>query len=124
MSDLLQSIFLVLIFFVAGFNKIFNFKATSLGLKSKTNMTFLPNLFFYLAILVAILIEIVAPIFVVTYTINYTSKTLAKISLLALILFTILASLIYHFPGIKSERIPFMKNLAIIGGLWAFYSKL
>ena len=124
MNDLLQSIFLLLIFLVAGFNKIINFKATSLGLKSKTNMHFLPNLFFYVAIFIVILIEIVAPILVVTYTVNHTRKTPAKISLLLLILFTVIVSLIYHFPGIKSERIPFMKNLAIIGGLWAFYSKL
>jgi len=72
----------------------------------------------------AILIEIVAPLIIVGNIFNLTSNKLAKYSIISLIVFTIFATLIYHFPTNPGQKNPFMKNVAIIGGLMAYYALL
>lgn len=124
MKNLIAAILLLFIFVVAGVGKISNFTSTSIGMKNMTNLKFLPDIFFKLAIFMAILIEIVAPLIIVGNVFNLTSNKLAKYSIISLIVFTIFATLIYHFPTNPGQKNPFMKNVAIIGGLVAYYALL
>ena len=124
MKNLVAAILLLFIFVVAGVGKIRNFTSTSIGMKNMTNLKFLPDIFFKFAIFMAILIEIVAPLIIIGNIFNLTSNRLAKYSIISLIIFTIFATLIYHFPTNPGQKNPFMKNVAIIGGLIAYHSLL
>lgn len=117
-----QTLFVVLIFFTAGINKIFNFSPTVNGLKNKINIKLMPDLFFKLVILLVIVLEVLAPIIALVTSSGNFNPLYNKLSILVLLVFTILATLLYHFPS-KTQMMPFLKNLAIIGGLWALIQK-
>lgn len=115
------SIFLLLImFFLSGFDKIFNFINTSIGLQNKFQQMLLLNLplwFFKFSIILVILLEIFAPLIIIYAEYNNKYKKYAKYSLYLLISFVIFATFLYHFPPFKSQYYPFMSNIATIGGL-------
>jgi hypothetical protein len=76
-------------------------------------------------ILAAIIIELFAPAVVMKacFTSDRSWDKWAAYSSLALIVFTILATLIYHFPPFTSAKYyPFMSNLSAVGGLSLMYS--
>ena len=95
MKELIAALLLTFIFPVAGFSKITNFNATALGMKNMTKLKYFPNILFKLAIFGAILIEFISPLIIVGNIFNYTSNYLAKLSVIVLIIFTILATLIF-----------------------------
>lgn len=102
----------------AGFNKINNFTSTVKGLKEMFPVKTLPNKFYELAILLVIIIEIVAPLILILSNFIPVLFTAARIAIYSLIIFTILATLLYHSnEGLM--KLIFDKNLAIIGGLMA-----
>ena len=120
-SLFLPSIFITLIFFLAGFNKIRHFNQVSKGLSHKTR---LPLILSKLVIIMVIILEIIAP-FMITVSAYYTSANMemyAKLSILGLIIFTVLATLLYHFPPYGANAYSFMSNLSTIGGLLLLYN--
>jgi uncharacterized Tic20 family protein len=71
-----------------------------------------------------ILLEIIAPIIITGYTFTGLIAMLPmfKLSVIGLILFTILATLMYHNPMKGGESYyAFMSNISTIGGLSALY---
>jgi hypothetical protein len=68
-------------------------------------------------ILLVILLEIVGPVFIVTHNlVDHDSwKNLARLSCLALAGFTVLATVLYHFPPTGNNYRPFLSNLTAIG---------
>jgi hypothetical protein len=111
------SAFLILLmYFLAGISKISNFSATAQGLKS-TLIFKVPNIFYKIAILAAILLEIVAPLTIMFSLQTNMSRTYAYYSSVMLALFTVVITLIYHFPTNEGQYIPFMKNTTAIGAL-------
>ena len=70
-----------------------------------------------------ILLEIVAPLIISLYSYNANPKLYiyTKLSLLGLIVFTILATLLYHFPPFGANYYSFMSNLSTLGGLLLLY---
>jgi uncharacterized membrane protein YphA (DoxX/SURF4 family) len=118
-----SSVLLTLLFFLSGFHKISDFANVTKGLMKKTN---LPLPLAKISIVLVILLEIIAPFIITVY--SYTSannlKQYTKISILALIAFTILATFIYHFPPYASNYYSFMSNLSTIGGLIILYMML
>tara|TARA_Y100000389_G_C17386000_1_gene477061 strand:- start:398 stop:775 length:378 start_codon:yes stop_codon:yes gene_type:complete len=120
---LISTVLLNLLFIASAYGKINNFNATSKGLRGVFWIKGLPMWFFKLAIACVIVLLLVAPSIMV-YSVFDTSKSeYAVYSCYALIAFTIMATLLYHFPTDPSQRISFMKNLSIIGGFLAL-SKL
>ena len=109
---------LVLMFLISGINKVLTFDDTVFSLKQKVNYNFSDNLY-KLIIIIVILLEIIAPIIVIRYAIKKDYKIEAYYSVIALIIFTILATIIYHFPDIMNYKksIPFWANVSLIGGL-------
>ena len=109
---------LTLIFFMAGLNKIRNFTDTTKGLMKRIPFLtrYLPSAFFSLVIVLVILLEVCVPPLMV-----YSSLTTGEYvhhGAYALLIFTALATLLYHFPPTRSEhRMPFLYNTAIMGGL-------
>ena len=109
---------ILLMYFLAGINKATNFSQTVSGFQNMFFLKKLPKVFYNLAILLVIVLEIVAPI-IIMYSLQTNLYTdLAYASSLSLAIFTILATLIYHFPPVGGEYYAFMKNLTATGALF------
>ena len=117
---LISTIYITLLFFLSGFHKIKNFTNTVQGLMKKTKF---PLLLSKIIISCVILLEIVAPFIISLYSYNSNPKlyTYTKLSLIGLMVFTILATVIYHFPPFGSNYYPVMSNLSTMGGLLLLY---
>ena len=115
---IISTILISLIYVKAGFNKINNFTSTVKGLKEMFPVKTLPNKFYELAILLVIIIEIVAPLVLILSNFVPVLFNAARVAIYSLIIFTILATLLYHSKEGLMKLI-FDKNLAIIGGLMA-----
>jgi len=117
---LISTIYITLLFFISGFHKIKDFMNVVKGFMSKTA---LPLLLAKLIISGVILLEIIAPLIIALYSYNANPKlyTYTKLSLLGLIVFTILATLLYHFPPFGTNYYSFMSNLSTLGGLLLLY---
>ena len=120
----IQIAMILIIFVFAGINKIFSIDSTSQGLMNVTGLSFLPLFLFQIAIVIVIILEIFAPIVVFGGEYNLFEKTYSRIAVQSLIAFTILATVLYHPPTDSSQMIPFMKNLALLGGMWLIYDNI
>jgi len=115
---LISTILISLIYVKAGFSKINNFTSTVKGLKEMFPVKTLPNKFYELAIILVIIIEIVAPLILILSNFVPVLLSVTRVAIYSLIIFTILATLLYHSKEGLMKLI-FDKNLAIIGGLMA-----
>tara|TARA_B110000444_G_C18713922_1_gene535090 strand:- start:21 stop:395 length:375 start_codon:yes stop_codon:yes gene_type:complete len=117
MVVIIYAFMILLMYFLAGVNKARNFSQTVSGLKNMFFLKNLPNLFYQLAIFLVIVLEIVAPL-VILYSLQTNLHTnFAFYSSVGLAIFTVLATLIYHFPPSGGQYYPFMKNLTATGSL-------
>jgi uncharacterized membrane protein YphA (DoxX/SURF4 family) len=116
----IASLFITLLFFLSGFNKIKDFNQVTKGFVNKTKI---PLFLAKIVILGVILLEIIAPLIITLYSYNLNKSLYpyVKLSLIGLIIFTILATLIYHFPPVGSNYYSFTSNLSTIGGLILLY---
>ncbi len=115
------SIILICILFVySGIHKIFDFNETTLSFHQKINNGIFGNVFKWNIsqglIIIAILILIFAPALML-YGVIYKHDLLLKIGSWLLIIFTALATIIYHPITNPAEINNMLKNLSIIGGL-------
>ena len=118
---IISAILLNLIFFVSGCNKAQNLKGVAQGLHNKIPL--LHKNLCHLAIIGVVILEVLAPIFILTAIFGYY-KFLGFYSCYAIIIFTILATILYHYPNKKENFHPFMRNIAIIGGFIALSKHL
>ena len=116
---LISTLLINLLYYASAYGKINNLTGTAKGLKNIFWIKGLPLSFFQFTIFCVIILLIVAPSIILLASINKKYNLYAKLSCYALIAFTILATLLYHFPTDPSQRINFMKNLSIIGGFLA-----
>ena len=104
-------------YFLAGINKAMNFKQTVNGFKNMFMFKNLPQMFYDLAIALVVVLELVAPLIIV-YSLQTNLYTdLAYYSSVSLAAFTVLATLIYHFPPAGAEYYAFIKNVTATGSL-------
>ena len=115
MNKLISVNVMMIMFFLSGIDKMINFYKISNEFATKTPVK-IPIQIAYLAIIVAIIIELAAPILINVGLIK-KNKKLVLYSTLFLIVFTVFATLLYHFPPIGYQYYPFMSNLTTIGGL-------
>jgi len=108
---------MLLIFFLSGISKVKNFKNTVNKFKKVFWIKGLPNFLYNLTIIAVIILEILPPLIIMYNLQTHSLPLLSYYSVLSLIIFTIMATLLYHFPTKKGEYYYFMKNLSIIGGL-------
>ncbi len=103
-----------LLFLYSGFDKILNFNETVVGLNNKLGLfTYDTSQIFIIG---AILVLIISPI-LMNIGILVGNNLLLRIGTWFLILFVILATLIYHRITDAAQINDILKNLAIIGGL-------
>ena len=117
MKILFYASLILLMYFLSGINKAMNFSATVKGFHNMFFLKNMPTIFYDFAILGVVLLEILAPIVIMfsLYTNTYTDY--AYYSSISLAIFTILATLIYHFPTKGGQYYAFMKNLTATGAL-------
>lgn len=115
MNKLIPVNIMMIMFFLSGIDKIINFYKISNEFTTKTSVK-IPIKLAYMAIIIAIVIELIAPILINVGLIK-KNKRLVFYSTLSLIVFTVLATLLYHFPPTGYQYYPFMSNLTTIGGL-------
>ena len=108
---------ILLMYFLSGINKVKNFSNTVAGFKKMFFLKKFPNIFYQLSISVVILLEILGPIIILYSLQTDMYNKLAYFSSVGLAGFTVLATLIYHFPPTDSEYYAFMKNLTATGSL-------
>ncbi len=101
---MIAAILLLSIFFISGIEKIFSFPSTVTGFVGKTGV---PTNIATLAIIVAICIEIIAPLLV------WLKTKYSRYAVMSLIVFTILATLIYH----RTDKRGALRNASLLGGL-------
>ena len=129
MKDILLNIGVILLnllFVLSVYSKVTRFKTTSKGFQGivKTKLFELPIIFCYLAIIVAIIIELICPIIIQIGVLYPKYKKYSLISTIILIIFTVIATYLYHFPPYKEQYYAFIKNVSIIGGLLVLMSIL
>lgn len=106
-------------FFVSGVDKLVNFTKVVNGLQNRLG-TMMPSFMYQILIVCAIIIEIMCPL-VIFYSSLMRNKRKDKLGMYAsmmLIVFTVVATLFYHFPPTTSSKYyPFMSNMSLVGGL-------
>ena len=115
------ALLITLMFFLSGIEKITTFTKTSMNFANKINI---PLTLSKLVISVVIVLEIIAPLIIAKYTYTGAIQLLPwfKTAVIALILFTVVATLIYHNPFESSKNYnTFISHLSLIGGLLALY---
>ena len=55
---------------------------------------------------------------------NYIGNKIARYAVVSLLIFTVIATLLYHLPTDDGQTIHFLKNLSLIGGLLLYYEIL
>ena len=106
-------------FFASGFDKLFNYSKVVNGLNNRLR-SLMPFSVYKILIAFAILIELICPmvIFYSSLVRNKKNDRYAVFASVMLIVFTIFATLFYHFPPTTSAKYyPFMSNLSLVGGL-------
>lgn len=116
MLVVVSAFLILLMYFLAGISKISSFTSTVQGLKTMIGFK-LPIILYKFAILGAIILEIVAPLIIMLSLQTNMYKTYAYYSSVILALFTVLITLIYHFPINKDQYIHFLKNTTAVGAL-------
>jgi len=119
------TLMLSVFYLMAGINKLLNFKGTYESFSKKFSLM---SLLSAIIIGAVVMIEIVAPAAMIYGANNYTNdyaKTIGVIGSWSLIVFTLLATLLYHFPPTQKEhRMPFMRNISLIGGFLIYIDKI
>jgi len=126
MMEVLIACLVTIMFLISGINKINNFTGVRKSIQKKFIVSTLPLFFYQIILILVILLEILGPLVIIYSSITYTLEIYAEIACYALVVFTILATLMYHPPNKKKEYHYFMKNVSIVGGLLAlseFYKK-
>ena len=119
---------LLAMFVLSGIEKVYSFTSAAESLRGKLqpyNLNLSQN-FYSMFIGIVILIEIVCPLIVFYYFYKGEYKEYAYYSLIALIVFTILATILYHPPDFTSYKrsIPALANLSLIGGMMLLSKQL
>ncbi len=118
---LIPAIFITLLFFLSGFDKIYNFAKSTGKFAKKIGVSLTLA---QLIISCVILLEIGAPSLIAAYLYTGSAALVPffQLALVALAVFTIVATLMYHNPLKNKEKYyAFMSNVSTLGGLLALY---
>ena len=125
---ILYSMLLLYQYFFSAIKKFNTFEQTVKSFKSKFFIKDLNEYIYKLIIIFVILLQFCVPVYTIytiyTKTYNYLSFYL----IIALVFFTMLATLLYHYPPIGNKVYAFNGNICAIGGLlllsYIIYNKI
>jgi putative oxidoreductase len=107
-------IFILILFIISGFKKLFNFNSTAKLLKSKFPVN-LPLLLHQIAIIGVIILLTIGSFFLIYSSFTDKFKKISCYIIICFIIFTVTATIMFHPPTDKTQQIQFMKNISIIG---------
>jgi uncharacterized membrane protein YphA (DoxX/SURF4 family) len=115
------SLLITALFFLSSFEKIYRFPISTVKFAKKMKF---PLTLAQLIIIAVIILEFTAPVTIAAYL--YTGRPSLfpcfKLSIIALIIFTILATILYHNPFEGRDKFyAFISNVSTVGGLSALY---
>ena len=117
----MPAVLITLVFFLSGFEKIYRFPMSSSKFSKKVG---LPLALGQLIIIGVIILELVAPMVIMGYTFDRKASLVPffKPSVGALMLFTLMATVLYHNPmKSRDSYYSFMSDISTFGGLWALF---
>ena len=119
MIKYLITFLLTIMYFASSFSKIKNYPSVvdGFGKKFSKKLFNMPHMFYMMSILVAIFIQFFCPLIIMYSIYNKKYRFFGSIACLILIVFTIKATYLYHFPPYGKEYYPFISNVTAIGGL-------
>ncbi len=100
-------------FFLSGINKIKDYNSVVEGFHKKIKYS--PKQLCMVIIILVILLEVFAPIFITFF--RNQSIVFSKILCWFLIIFTVLATILYHLPATGDNFYHVTSNVALVGGL-------
>ena len=111
-------------FILSGVNKFMDITTYASGLQKRFPIKNLPLWFFQISIVIVASLQLFGSIFIVLSTTNLLNNFMSKKNIklisailsICLVLFTILATLIYHYPPKGKEYYAFISNLTTVGG--------
>ena len=114
------------LYVISGYGKITDFRNTSNTLKEKFENKFnvpLPQLFYDFTLVLVIILLIFGSLllFILHNSKGKNKKILLKILCIEFILFTILATYLYHTPPVDRDFYDCLKNTSIVGGFLIIY---
>jgi uncharacterized membrane protein YphA (DoxX/SURF4 family) len=117
-NAILSSSLLLSMFFLSGIQKVYKFPNTVDNLRGKIGLN-LPDAVYQLLIVLVILLEIMAPVIILYFLFTNQMKQIAYYAALGLVLFTIVATILYHPPVFMNyyKSLPFWANVSLTGGL-------
>ena len=112
-------VLLTIMFFLSSFSKITDYSNVVKGFKKRFSEKLfnMPDISYNLAIISAICIQFCCPLIILYSVYNPKYYMYGFYATLSLIIFTIKATYLYHFPPYGKEYYPFMGNLTTVGGL-------
>ena len=112
-------VLLTIMFFLSSFSKITDYSNVVKGFKKRFSEKLfnMPDISNNLAIISAICIQFFCPLIILYSVYNPKYYMYGFYATLSLIIFTIKATYLYHFPPYGKEYYPFMGNLTTVGGL-------
>ena len=116
MNLVVQSLLVLLLFIMSGGEKMFSVNQTASLLQSKCK---LPLVLCTAAILGVIVLELLGSGIILYSASTNSFRNLAKLSIIGLIVFTVLATLLFHM----NEPSQILKNVSVIGGLLLLYDR-
>jgi uncharacterized membrane protein YphA (DoxX/SURF4 family) len=108
------SVCILSLYIHSGYEKILDVNGTAESLHSKLDI--LPMNLCILAIIGVIILECLGSIFILYSIYTDTNKKEVYYTVIAFILFNIMATLLYHYPSNQKNFRNFLKNLSITGG--------
>ena len=113
---ILYTFLITIMFLLSGIDKFKNFNPTVAGFVDKTGLS--SNIATW-AITGAALLQLVAPL-IIMHEMHFKSgkyKKHAKMACFALAVFTVAATLVYHYPPTGRTYYPFISNVTTFGAL-------
>ena len=112
-------VLLTIMFFLSSFSKISDYSNVVKGFKKRFSEKLfdMPDISYKLSIIFAIFIQFCCPLIILYSVYNPKYYMYGFYATLSLIIFTIKATYLYHFPPYGKEYYPFMGNLTTVGGL-------
>ena len=113
---ILYTSLITIMFLLSGIHKFQGFDTTVKGFMGITGLN---QRISHIAILCAALLQIIAPLLIMyeSYTNTGKYRNYAKLSCFALAIFTVAATLIYHYPPTGKTYYPFISNVTAFGSL-------
>ena len=117
MLKLISVVLILLLYVLSGYGKIVNFDSTVEGFITKPVFKHMPLLINQL-IMVGVIVLLIGGSFMIVYSlITNKLRFLARLLCIALAVFTVFATLLYHWPPVGGDYYHTLKNTTAVGGL-------